>query len=79
MIWPYFRTGSPGSISASATLWPSPIGSRTSIVRPPSCKREPARDRPGRHGDGVVASQDDGLGIIDRCRHARPLVMNDDF
>ncbi len=69
MICPYFRTGSPGAMSASATLWPSPIGSRTSIVRPAELQGKPARNRPGRHGDGVVASQDDGLGIIDRCRH----------
>src|SRR5947208_442971 len=34
MIWPYFRTGSPGWMSPSATLCPNAIGSRTSTARP---------------------------------------------
>ncbi len=36
---------------------------------PAQSQREAARNRPGRHGHRVVASQDDGLGIIDCRRH----------
>ncbi len=41
MTWPYFRTGSPGSIAVSATLCPSAIGSRTSTWRPPTSRTYP--------------------------------------
>jgi hypothetical protein len=41
MIWPYLYTGSPVLMSASATLWPRPIGSRTSIVRSASVTMKP--------------------------------------
>ncbi len=41
MICPYFRTGSPGEISPRATLCPSPIGSSTSTVRPPTSSPNP--------------------------------------
>ena len=41
MIWPYLRTGCPGSMSTRATLCPSAIGSRTSTVRPPTVRTNP--------------------------------------
>src|SRR5262249_9755365 len=41
MIWPYLRTGSPAAMSASATLCPSAIGSRTPIVRPARLRKVP--------------------------------------
>ena len=41
MICPYLRTGSPTAMSASATLCPSAIGSRTSTVRPPTVRTNP--------------------------------------
>ena len=66
MIWPYFRTGSPVAIAARATLWPSPIGSRTSIVRPPRWRTAPSRDRPRRDRHVIVVPQDDRLRTLDR-------------
>ncbi len=42
MICPYFRTGRAGAISATATLCPSAIGSRTATDRAPSSSANPA-------------------------------------
>ena len=41
---------------------------------PASLEDKSARQRPGRHRHRVVASQDDGLGMINSRRHGRPLL-----